>query len=101
MLAGAGRGPPGYLRHDLGLACGTVTCGVAAVPSSERRQCVCVSACAHWILSRLTTRTPSTPRSTMPWPLLYILLLAVKEVFPQKPTFTKLSDIYWNATNPM
>lgn len=40
------------------------------------------------------------PPSTMPW-LLYLLLLAVREVFPQKPTFTKLSDIYWNASNPM
>lgn len=45
---------------------------------------------------------PAAPRPivNMPWLLLY-LLLAVKEVFPQKPTFTKLSDIYWNATNPM
>jgi hypothetical protein len=35
------------------------------------------------------------------WFELFLLLLAVMEVFPREATCTRLPDIYWNATNPM
>jgi hypothetical protein len=39
--------------------------------------------------------------SKMWWFELFLLLLAVMEVFPKEATCTRLPDIYWNATNPM
>ncbi|XP_048512254.1 ephrin-B1 isoform X2 [Athalia rosae] len=37
----------------------------------------------------------------MPWFILFLLLLAVMEVFPREATCSKLPDIHWNATNPI